>query len=241
MVLNAAFYQFVTLSDLPTLRTGLRARTRELGLKGTILISEEGINCMLAGAEERLRGFIAELEARSPFRKFDVKESWSEATPFLRMFVKIKKEIIPMGRPDVRPAELTAARLEPKQLKSWLDQGKEVVLLDTRNEYEIQYGTFRGARRMGLKHFRDFSNKLSELSPELRDKPVVMFCTGGIRCEKATALAMKENFKEVYQLEGGILRYFEDCGGAHYDGDCFVFDERVALKPETLTPTDSQT
>lgn len=229
MVLNVAFYKFTPLSALPELRLELRARLREFALKGTILISEEGFNASLAGSEKNVRGFLELLRADPRFGAFDTKESLSEKIPFLRMFVKIKKEIIPMGRPDIRPSEFTAPRLLPRELKNWLDQGKDVILLDTRNEYEIKHGTFEGARTLGLKHFREFGAKLKTVSGELRDKPVVMFCTGGIRCEKATALALKENFKEVYQLEGGILRYFEDCGSSHYRGTCFVFDERVAL------------
>jgi predicted sulfurtransferase len=229
MILNVAFYKFASLSGLPELRQELRGRLREHHLKGTILISEEGFNASLAGAEEQVRGFLAWLHADARFGTFDVKESLSEKVPFLRTFVKIKKEIIPMGRPDIRPAEMTASRVLPRELKSWLDEGKDVVLLDTRNEYEIEHGTFKGARTLGLKHFREFGTKLGAVTPELRDKRVVMFCTGGIRCEKATALAIKENFKEVYQLEGGILRYFEECGSSHYEGTCFVFDERVAL------------
>jgi UPF0176 protein len=232
MMLNVAFYQFVTLSDLTALREEFRALTEDLPLRGTILLSEEGINGMLSGEEKAVREIIAFIEARPPFRKLIIKESRSEKFAYYRMLVKIKKEIIPMGRPDIRPAEFTAERLEPKDLKKWLDEGKDVILLDTRNEYEIDYGTFKGARRMGLKFFRDFSKSLKGIESEIKDKPVVMFCTGGIRCEKAAALALKEEFKEVYQLEGGILRYFEDCGDAHYEGNCFVFDKRVALQPD---------
>jgi UPF0176 protein len=229
MFLNVAFYKFIKLDGLPELRTELRARTRGFGLKGTILISEEGFNASLSGNETSTRAFVELLRTDARFGHFDIKESRSEKIPFLRMFVKVKKEIIPMGRPDVRPAEFTAPRLLPRELKNWLDAGKSVVLLDTRNEYEIVHGTFEGARTLGLKHFREFGAKLKTVAGELRDKPVVMFCTGGIRCEKATALALKENFKEVYQLDGGILRYFEECGSSHYQGTCFVFDERVTL------------
>lgn len=233
-ILNVAFYKFVALSDLTKLREELRKRTRGLGIKGTILISEEGFNASLAGADASMRSFVAELQSDPRFGSFDVKESQSEKIPFLRMLVKIKKEIIPMGRPDIRPAEFTAPRLQPRELKNWLDAGKDVVLLDTRNEYEIEHGTFKNARTLKLKHFREFSAKLAA-AQDLRDKAVVMFCTGGIRCEKATALALKENFQEVYQLEGGILRYLEECGASHYDGKCFVFDERVAIDAKSLS------
>jgi UPF0176 protein len=244
-VLVVAFYQFVSVGDTLALRTRLREKVRDMGLRGTILISEEGINCMIGGAEAAVRELIAELytaleaplKALPDFKGFPVKESWYDKIPYARMLVKIKKEIIPLGRPDVRPAELTGPRIEPRDLKKWLDEGKDLVLLDTRNEYEIDHGTFKGARRMGLTYFRDFPKKLAEVAPELKGKTVVMFCTGGIRCEKATALAMtdefKGQFKEVYQLEGGILKYFEECGTEHYDGTCFVFDQRIALTPDS--------
>jgi predicted sulfurtransferase len=231
-ILNTAFYKFCSLTDLPALRVRLRERCRALGLKGTILISEEGINASLAGEEASVRALMGELKADPCIGEFDTKESLSEKPPFMRMFVKIKKEIIPMGRPDIRPAEFTAPRLAPTELRNWLDQKKDVLLLDTRNEYEIEHGTFKGARTLGMKHFREFSSKLKTLPEDVRSKPIVMFCTGGIRCEKAAALALKENFREVYQLDGGILRYFEECGDTHYQGSCFVFDERVALEPK---------
>lgn len=244
-VLVVAFYQFVSVEDTLALRTRLREKVRDLGIRGTILVSSEGINCMFGGPEAAVRELIHELyialepalKVLPDFKGFPIKESWYDKIPFARMLVKIKKEIIAFGRPDVRPAELTGPRLEPRDLKKWLDEGRDLVLLDTRNEYEIDHGTFKGARRMGLQVFREFPNKLSEMAPELKDKTVVMFCTGGIRCEKATALAMtpefKGQFKDVYQLEGGILKYFEECGTEHYDGTCFVFDQRIALTPES--------
>jgi UPF0176 protein len=228
-VLNIAFYKFTKLAELAELRKALILRCRTLELKGTILLSEEGINASLAGGEASVRQFVRELEADYGVGSLEIKESWSEKVPFLKMFVKLKKEIIPMGRPDVSPAEFTAPRLSPQELKKWLDQGKDVVLIDTRNEYEIDHGTFSGTRSLGLKHFREFGEKLASVPEEIKRKPVVMFCTGGIRCEKASALALKEEFKEVYQLDGGILRYLEEVGQDHYLGKCFVFDERVAI------------
>ena len=244
-ILVVAFYQFVSVGDTLAFRTHLREKVKTMDLRGTILISEEGINCMFGGPESAVRELIVEittsldvgLKKITGFEKFALKESWYDQIPFRRMLVKIKKEIIPLGRPDVRPAELTGPRLEPRDLKKWLDQGKDLVLLDTRNEYEIDHGTFKGARRMGLTYFRDFPQKLAAMKEELKDKTVVMFCTGGIRCEKATDLAMTDEFrgqfKEVYQLEGGILKYFEECGTEHYDGTCFVFDQRIALTPDS--------
>jgi UPF0176 protein len=235
---NIAFYRFteITEENLPLWREQLREACRRLGLGGTILLSREGINGFLAGEIPAIAQ-IKDLICTYPgMEGMDYKVSYSAEIPFRRMLVKIKKEIIPMGVESIRPKEKTAPRLEPEDLKRWLDEGKEVVLLDTRNQFEVDVGTFKGAKSWGLKTFREFRDELANHRQELEGKPVVMFCTGGIRCEKAGALGMDLGL-ETYQLEGGILRYFEKVGGDHYEGDCFVFDRRVALdsqlKPST--------
>ncbi len=146
--------------------------------------------------------------------------------------MKIKNEIITMGRPDIRPSEKTGKRLYPKELKDWYDAKKEFVILDTRNDYEISQGTFKNAIHYDIETFKQFPEKLEKDAARLRDKTVVMFCTGGIRCEKATALAEDLGIKDVFQLEGGILKYFEEVGGSHYRGDCFVFDHRANVDAE---------
>jgi len=143
--------------------------------------------------------------------------------------VKIKREIIAFGVDGIDPARRPSRSLAPQTLKAWLDAGKPVTLLDTRNNYEVELGTFRGAVRAGIDRFRDFPSAVPRLPPALKDHPVVLFCTGGIRCEKAGPFLEREGFRHVFQLEGGILSYFEHCGGAHFDGECFVFDERVGL------------
>lgn len=234
--LNIAFYRFVDLERLPELRRELRALGSRLGLKGTIILSPEGINGFLAGPEAPVRELMSTLRSMPPFDGIEFKESRSSRVPFGRFLVKLKKEIIPFGKPEVRPARSTGRRLAARELASWLDSGKEVILLDTRNDYEISKGTFENARDLGLRRFRDFPGRLLEIPAEWREKPVVMFCTGGIRCEKATAYAALEGFRDVYQLEGGILKYFEEVGGRHYRGDCFVFDEREALDPSLKAP-----
>jgi UPF0176 protein len=152
------------------------------------------------------------------------------------MRVKIKREIIAFGIPDIVPAEHTAPKLAPRTLKQWLDEGRRVTLLDTRNDYEVNLGTFRGTLVPHIDHFRHFPEAAAKLPESLKDEPVVMFCTGGIRCEKAGAYLEKIGFRHVHQLDGGILKYFEECGGAHYDGECFVFDERISVGPD-LKPT----
>lgn len=237
-ILNIAFYRFVTLGELPSWRVYFRELSVRNGLKGTILLSEEGINSFLAGEEAGIRSFLREIGDRAEFANLSVKESWTDVMPFNRMLVKLKKEIISMGRPDVRPSEKTALRLEPIELKRWLDEGRSVTLLDTRNDYEIRLGAFRDARSLGLNHFRQFPERLEAAVADLGPAPVVMYCTGGIRCEKAGAMALDLGIRDVYQLEGGILRYFEECGSDHYEGECFVFDQRVAVAPD-LSPSRS--
>ena len=226
-ILNVAAYKFTELDGLPALRSELRQQALDAGLKGTILIAPEGINLFLAGLSGELEGFLARLLADARFAGMPVKKSLSAEQPFNRMLVKIKREIITMKRPDINPATMPAPRLAPTTLKAWLDEGREVVLLDTRNDFEVGLGTFENALDLKITSFGDFPAAVARL--ELAGKTVVSFCTGGIRCEKAAPLLIANGLRDVYQLEGGILKYFEDCGGAHWRGECFVFDKRVAL------------
>ena len=159
----------------------------------------------------------------------EVKESVSREQPFNRMLVRLKREIIAFGVPGVDPVERPAPKLRPQELKAWLDEGRPVRLLDVRNDYEVALGTFRDATPIAVDHFRDFPAAAARLPSEMKQEPVVMFCTGGIRCEKAGPYLKQIGFEQVYQLEGGILKYFEECGGEHYNGECFVFDHRVAV------------
>lgn len=230
-IINIAAYKFVALDDLTTLRETLKADCLALNLRGTILIASEGINMFLAGERADIEQFFAQLIDDARFADLGAKESPSDEKPFNRMLVKIKKEIISMGMPEISPAIKRAPAVSPTTLKQWLDEGREVVLVDTRNEYEIRLGTFQNALPIGVDTFRAFPNKAAHLDASLKNKTVVTFCTGGIRCEKAAPVLQNLGFTDVYQLDGGILKYFEDCGGAHYDGDCFVFDRRVALNP----------
>jgi UPF0176 protein len=154
------------------------------------------------------------------------------------MLVRLKKEIISMGHDEVKPAKFTGPSIKPTEFKSWLDEGKEIIVLDARNDYEMRTGKFQNAIDLNIKSFRDFPTAAKQLPDELKGTPVVMYCTGGVRCEKASVVLLEEGFNEVYQLEGGILGYFEECGGAHWDGECFVFDKRVGVNPE-LEETDT--
>ena len=234
--LNIAAYKFVTLDELPALRADLHGLCKSLALKGTILLAPEGINLFLAGTEEAVKIFLRELRDKAPFHDIPEKRSISATQPFGRLLVKLKQEIIPLGRRDIDPARAPARRLAPRDLKRWLDEGREVVLFDTRNTFEVEHGTFHGAQHIGLKNFRSFGIRVSELDPALKEKTVVAFCTGGIRCEKAAPLMIQEGFRDVYQLDGGILKYFEECGSSHFDGNCYVFDERIALDADLSSP-----
>ncbi len=227
--LNVAAYKFAALKGLEALRTELLARGAELGLKGTILLSPEGINLFLAGEAEAIDVFQRTLSAHAEFADLEYKESWSARSPFARFKVKLKREIIPLGENNLSPTAHSAPRLAPEALKRWLDEGREVVLLDTRNTFEVRAGTFKNARELQIAHFRDFPRAAQALPIELKQRPVITFCTGGIRCEKAAPVLIGLGFREVYQLDGGILKYFERCGDAHFEGACVVFDERGAL------------
>ncbi len=230
-VTNISTYRFAELTGLKALREELQADCKVWGLKGTILLSTEGINLFVAGAAESVDKLLAKLRAIPGLEDLTPKVSLSETQPFNRMLVRLKKEIISFGVEAVRPADYTSPKIAARELKRWLDEGKPVTLLDTRNDYEVKLGTFRGAIDPDIKTFRGFPDAVRKLPEELKDQPVVMFCTGGIRCEKAGPFMEMEGFKNIYQLDGGILKYFEECGGDHYDGDCFVFDRRVGVDP----------
>jgi UPF0176 protein len=235
-ILNIAGYQFISLDSLSEMRMLFLEKCVALTVKGTILLSPEGINISLAGTEEAIAGFKAFLLADSRFAEMRFRESYSVEQPFKRMKVKLKKEIITMRRSDIHPDQRRAPAISPEDFKQWLDENRDITLLDTRNDYEMQFGTFKNALNLHLKDFSEFPEKSKELA---KNKPVVMFCTGGIRCEKAAIHLMNEGFENVFQLEGGILNYFTHVGGDHYEGDCFVFDGRVALNSQ-LAATDAQ-
>jgi UPF0176 protein len=228
-IINLSAYRFAPLEDLPSLKERLKAVTATGGLKGTILLSQEGINLFVAGHRTGLDQLLAEIHTVPGLGGLEPKESRSARQPFNRMLVKIKKEIIAFGVPGIDPARRPAPKLPARTLKQWLDDGRPITLLDTRNDYEVNAGTFRGALTAGIRHFRDFPKVVDGLPEKLKELPIVMFCTGGIRCEKAGPFMEQAGFKHVFQLEGGILKYFEECGGAHFKGECFVFDGRVGV------------
>lgn len=227
--LNIAGYKFISLSDLSILKDNLESNCAGKNIKGTILLSKEGINICLAGAEKDITNFLALLANLPEFADISFKQSYSKSLPFKRFKIKIKDEIITFKRPEIDATTQRANSISPKQLKQWLDDKHDFTLLDTRNDYEIEYGTFSQATHLNLSDFSQLPDAISQLNKE---KTIVMFCTGGIRCEKAALYMQEQGYKNVYQLDGGILNYFAQVGGAHYEGSCFVFDDRIAVDSE---------
>lgn len=226
LVVNIASYRFVPLDNLVELRTAFQQKCRAFSLKGTILLSQEGININLAGSRENTALFQTFLQTDTRFANMRFHETESNFLPFKYTKIKIKKEIITMRVPNIHPEIKRAPDIAPQTLKQWLDEKRDITILDTRNDYEIQFGTFKNAVNLHLNDFGEFSKATKKLNP---NKPVVMFCTGGIRCEKAALHLLQEGFQQVFQLQNGILNYFKEVGNAYYEGECFVFDERIAL------------
>lgn len=239
-IVNLSAYRFVGLDDLPTLRERVLARCEALALKGTILLAPEGINLFLAGPREATDAFMGWLHEDPRFAGLEPKVSLSDEAPFGRMRVRLKKEIITMRQPVIRPEAGRAPVVDAATLQRWLDHGhdddgREVLLLDTRNDYETDAGKFPQAVDYRLASFTDFPEAIAADRDRYAEKTVVSYCTGGIRCEKAALHMQALGMERVFQLEGGILKYFEETGGAHWQGDCFVFDERGAVDP-SLAP-----
>ena len=238
MIANTAAYHFVTIEHPRQLADQLLARAGAAGLRGSILVAGEGLNLFLAGAPSDVDGFYAALHADARFAGMRVKTSHSEHQPFARLKVKVKDEIISFRRGDGQPlAYPRAPAIDPATVQRWLrqghdDAGKPVVMLDTRNLQEVEFGTFQDALVLPIEKFTDLPAALAAHRDALKDSTVVSFCTGGIRCEKAALWMRNDGMDNVLQLEGGILGYFEEVGGEGYDGRCFVFDERVALDPQ---------
>ena len=230
-IVNISCYLFAELTNLKTLRQDLIKICEAEKLKGTILLSTEGINLFVAGPDEKIEGLVSFLQKVPGLERLKPKYSRNTYQPFNRMLVKIKKEIIAFGVKDIDPAHKPAPKISAHQLKQWLDEKRPLTLLDTRNDYEVKLGTFKNAVDPNIKHFRDFPKFVETLPEKMKEEPIVMFCTGGIRCEKAGPLMENLGFKNIFQLDGGILKYFEEVGSAHYDGDCFVFDGRVGVDP----------
>jgi len=234
--LIAALYRFVPLPDYREWRDKLYQQGMDRGLCGTLLLADEGINGTIAGEPEALRRWLRELQLIDLFQPLDIKYSQSKAKPFQRWKVRLKKEIVTMGVQGVNPLQKVGTYVEPEDWNE-LIQREDVLLVDTRNHYETAIGMFKGAKDPDTETFREFPQWVDQCD-DLKKKPkIAMYCTGGIRCEKATHLLLDKGYEEVYHLKGGILNYLEtvDPGESLWEGDCFVFDERVAVQPD-LSP-----
>ena len=226
----AALYQFSRFDDPAAVQTGLRAACDAAGTKGTLLIAPEGINGTIAGTPDAVARVIGHIRALPGCAALDVKYSGADVMPFYRMKVRLKREIVTMGQPDIDPLTGAGHYVEAAQWNALID-APDVVVVDTRNDYEVEIGTFDGALDPKTSSFSDFPDWFRANREAFAGKKVAMFCTGGIRCEKATAFLKAEGLDEVYHLKGGILKYLEDVPAAYsrWLGECFVFDQRVAI------------
>lgn len=226
---NISAYKFIDLDLLPLLQADMHDALSKAGVLGTVLLANEGINVALAGTDTAIQQARDWFQTDTRFSDLWFKESTSTFLPFSKLKVRIRHEIIAFDGGKTAPLDNPAPNLDPATLKQWLDEGRKFTLLDTRNRYEVESGTFKSALALDIDTFRDFPSAAAALDSDIKDQPVVTFCTGGVRCEKAAPWMLQNGFKEVYQIEGGILNYLEQCGGEHWQGDCFVFDDRVEV------------
>ncbi len=229
-VVVAALYKFVALPDYQSMRDPLLDTCLSLEIKGTLLLAEEGINGTVAGSRAAIDELLSYLKADPRLARLEHKESFDEAMPFYRMKVKLKKEIVTMGVEGVDPNHVVGTYVEPKDWNALISD-PDVVVVDTRNDYEFEIGSFSGAENPETQTFRQFPAYVAEKMDPAKHKKVAMFCTGGIRCEKSTAYMKEQGFEEVYHLQGGILKYLEEVPEEQslWQGECFVFDNRVSV------------
>lgn len=237
---NLAGYKFnnLELNKIQKHRLELRDIARKIGIKGSILLGTEGCNMFIAANEEQNKAFLKEFFQVFPeLADIKFKVSWSETAPFTRMLIKLKQEIITLGQPNVNAVDKTATEIDPVE---FANNYENYLVIDTRNTYETSLGKFKGAIDLGLESFREFPEAIKKvLPPAEANKPIVIYCTGGIRCEKAGLWMEQSGYENVYQLKDGILGYFEQCGQEHYEGECFVFDKRVGVN-HNLSETETK-
>ncbi|MFG6106168.1 rhodanese-related sulfurtransferase [Leptolyngbyaceae cyanobacterium CCMR0082] len=225
------FYKFVQLDDFVELRQPLTELCKTQGIKGTILLALEGINATVAGTNEAVEKLLSHLKQDPRLADLTHKTSSAAEQPFSRMKVKLKKEIVTLGQPDVSPTKKVGTYVDPKDWNQVISD-PDVVVIDTRNNYEVDIGTFNGATNPQTESFRDFPDYADQQLDPAKHKQVAMFCTGGIRCEKASSYLLEQGFEQVYHLKGGILKYLEEVPpeDSLWEGECFVFDQRVTVQ-----------
>ncbi len=226
----SAFYKFVSLPEFERLRPLLLERLSALDVRGSVLLASEGINGTIAGASDKLAEAMEFIRGLPPFAALESKESAAHRMPFGKLKVRLKKEIVTMGVPGIDPNRNAGLYVDPQDWNALISD-PEVLVIDTRNHFEVEFGTFAGAIDPHTRHFKEFPGYVRSELAHQKDRRIAMFCTGGIRCEKATAYLMKSGFSHVHHLKGGILRYLETVPREQslWRGECFVFDERVAL------------
>ncbi|KGP64305.1 hypothetical protein EP47_00185 [Legionella norrlandica] len=229
-IIIASFYKFVPLNDFESMREPILAKMNEIGIKGTILLAQEGVNGGFAGKEDQMNTFYHYLRSDSRFSDLNFKETYDNKNPFEKAKVKLRKEIVTMGVPEVDVNKNEGTYLDAEEWHQFI-QDPNVILLDTRNDYEYQLGTFKNAINPNIENFREFPDYVQRHLSDKKDKKIAMFCTGGIRCEKTTAFMKQLGFQHVYQLHDGILNYIESIPESEslWEGKCFVFDDRVAV------------
>lgn len=232
----AALYKFVSLPDYRQLQEPLLSLCRECGIKGTLLLAEEGINGTVAGSREAIDSLNEFFQKDVRFHDLEYKESFAARMPFFRIRVRLKKEIVTLGKPEADPSKQVGTYVDPEDWNALISD-PDVILLDTRNNYEVDVGTFKKAVNPKTDSFREFPDFVEESLDTTKHKKIAMFCTGGIRCEKASSYMLSQGFEEVYHLKGGILKYLEKVPAQEslWEGECFVFDQRVSVK-EGLKP-----
>lgn len=238
-IINISGYRFVFLPDPTTVQAQLKNALPKTGVKGAVLLASEGVNVSLAGTRAQTCEAIDCLNEQASFKDLWLKETVSEFVPHRRLRIRVRAEIIAFDSEASAPQAHDAPALSPHTLDTWLDEKRPITLLDTRNDYEVESGTFATATHLGLKHFKHFKeavNRSLEAGELKKDQVMVTFCTGGIRCEKAAPWLLEQGFTEVYQIEGGLINYLQHSEKSHWQGDCFVFDDRVELNRE-LQPT----
>lgn len=241
-IINISGYRFVHLDDLLNLQARLKSALAEFGMQGSIMLASEGINVSLAGTATAVKETREYLDQDERLVNLWLKETLSTEVPYRRLRVRVRTEIIAFDGQEsesLQASRPVADAISPNTLKRWLDENKDMTLLDARNDYEIVSGTFPQSTNVDIKHFRNFKTAVEDALEAGQldlNKPLVTYCTGGIRCEKAAPWLLEKGFTDVCQLEGGLLNYFAECGSAHWEGDCFIFDDRVELTTE-LKPT----